>query len=96
MKMKVFESVNLIVSLHVTHEDVCTLVEVVVLNLFYWVYRSIIVEGILECRVVGGSGKSPLPVATPVLELLVAALNRAGWVHCDGCANSICSTRNCL
>ena len=96
MQVKVFEAMNLIVGLYVAQENVCTLVEVVVLYLFYWVYRSIIFEIVWECWVVCCSRIYPLPITSPVLEFLIAALYRASRIHVDSCAYSIRSTRNSL
>ncbi|CUP26089.1 Uncharacterised protein [Segatella copri] len=52
VKMKVFETMYLIVCLYITQENMRTLVEIVVFNFFYRVCWSIVVAVIWECRVI--------------------------------------------
>ena len=84
VQAQILEAVNLIVYLEVAQQYVGTLVEGVVLNLLDGVRRSVAVAHPGKGGVVSRCRIHPLPVAAPVLELLVVALDRTCGVHSRG------------
>ena len=96
MEVKVLKTVNLIVSLKVTKENVSTSVKSVVFNEFHRVLWRVVVTSVRECRVVLANRLCPLPVSTPILVHLIVACDRASRVHSCSHTDSLLTTRHCL